>query len=199
MEALAVAAVAKKALSWVLDVIKAHSGLLSYVAAAFILWWLWSGKQDAIAERDAANAATTAAVAAHQKTKDDYRAAQAEAARLDAERIAREKARQQEINDAASKDYAQRLADVRARYQRLLGDAQTGNAAGSTTGNVTVPGLLSAPGGIDGAADLRLAGAAGLCLTPQERLIAAEQAVQLDALIDAVEKLAASQSSKPSP
>lgn len=190
MEALAVAAVAKKALSWVCGAIKAHSRILPYAAAAFALWWLWSGKKDAIAERDAANAATTAAIAAHQKTKDDYRAAQAEAARLDAERIAREKARQLEINDAVSKDHAASLAALRARYQRLLDNAKAGSAAAGATGNVAMSGLSTAPGRTAGSADLRLAGATGECLTPDERLIAAEQAIQLDALIEAVWRLA---------
>ena len=202
--ALAIGA-GRAALSWAWGALRKHAGLLPYVAAAFALWWLWGGKQDALAERDrartaqaAADAATSREIAAHRKTKDDYRAAQAEAARLDAERIAREKARQQEINDAASKDYAQRLADLRARYQRLLGNAQAGSAAGGATGNVAVPGLPAAPGGTAGAADLRLAGAAGLCLTPEERLKAAEQSAQLDALIGAVVHLTENAGASPS-
>ncbi|MFC0683555.1 hypothetical protein [Novosphingobium clariflavum] len=198
MEVLAIVGVAKKVLPWAWGAIRKHSRLLPYLAAAALVWWLWSGRQDALQQRDtaraalaAANAATATEIAAHRKTKDDYRAAQAAAARLDAERITREKARQQEINDAASKDYAQRLADLRARYQRLLGNAQPGSAAGGATGNVAVPGLPAAPGGTAGAADIRLAGAAGECLSPTERLIAAEQAAQLDALILAVERLSA--------
>lgn len=196
MEALAIVGVAKKVLSWAWGGIRKHSALLPYLAAAALVWWLWSGRQEAIQQRDtaraalaAANAATATEIAAHRKTKDDYRAAQAEAARLDAERITREKARQQEINDAASKDYAASLAALRARYQRLLDNARAGSPAGGATGNVAVPGLSTAPGGTAGAADLRLAGAAGECLTPAEQLMAAEQAAQLDALILAVERL----------
>ena len=197
MEGLAIVGVAKKVLPWAWGAIRKHSALLPYLAAAALVWWLWSGRQDALQQRDtaraalaAANAATATEIAAHRKTKDDYRAAQAEAARLDAERITREKARQQEINDAASKDYAASLAALRTRYQRLLDSARAGSAAGSAAGNDAVSGLSASPGGTAGAANLRLAGTAGECLTPAERLMAAEQALQLNDLIDAVERLA---------
>lgn len=188
--------IAKVAMSWALGAIKKHSALLPCLVAAALVWWLWSGRQDALQQRDtaraalaAANAATATEIAAHRKTKADYRAGQAEAARLDAERITREKARQQEINDAATKAYAASLTALRARYQRLLDSARAGSPAGGATGNVAVPSLSAAPGGTAGAADLRLAGAAGECLTPAERLMAAEQAAQLEALIGAVERL----------
>lgn len=189
MGALPLAAIAKSALSWAWGGIWRHRGVIALGIAAIALW-AECGRLSA--ERDAANLKAAAEKTAHQKTKDDYRAAQAKAARLDAERIAREMARQQEINDAASKDYAQRLAALRARYQRLLDDAQAGSAAGGTTGNVAVPRLSTAPRGTAAAADLRLARAFGECLTPDERLIAAEQALQLDALISAVTELATS-------
>ena len=119
----------------------------------------------------------------HRQTKDHYRAAQAEAARLDAERIAQAEARNQEINDAVSKDHARRLAALRAEYRRLLAQARAG-AVGAADG-IAVPGVPPAAGGAAEAADIRLAGAAGL--DTGERLTAAEQALQLDALIDWIE------------
>mgnify|MGYP006393383577 CR=1 FL=1 len=121
----------------------------------------------------------------HRQTKDNYRAAQDEAARLEAERLAQVKARQEEVTDAVSKDYAARLAELRARYQRLRD--QAGSAAGGAADRVAVPAVPDAPRAVDEAADLRLAGTAGDCLTPDERLIAAELALQLEGLIDWVE------------
>ncbi|MCJ1959647.1 hypothetical protein [Novosphingobium mangrovi (ex Hu et al. 2023)] len=123
--------------------------------------------------------------ASHRQTKENYRAAQDEAARLEAARLAQVKAHQEEVTDAVAKDYAARLADLRARYQRLRD--QTGSAAGGAADRVAVPAVPDASRRTDEAADLRLAGAAGACLTPDERLIAAELALQLGGLIDWVE------------
>ncbi|KPH62325.1 hypothetical protein [Novosphingobium sp. ST904] len=183
MGALPLAAIAKSVLSWAWGAIWRHRGVIALGIAAIALW---AECGQLTAERDAANQKAAAEKTAHQRTKDDYRAAQAEAARLDAERIAREMARQQEINDAASKDYAQRLAALRARYQRLLDGAKAGSPAGSASAGIAVPGLPASPGGTAQAPDIRLAGAPAECLGPSERLIAAEQAMQLDALIAAV-------------
>lgn len=135
------------------------------------------------ADRWQARAAIEAAN--HRQTKDNYRTAQDEAARLEAERLAQAKAHQEEVTDAVAKDYAARLADLRVRYQRLR--EQAGNAAGGAAGGVSVPVVSDASGRADEAADLRLARAAGACLTSDERLIAAELALQLNGLIDWVE------------
>lgn len=120
----------------------------------------------------------------HRQTKTNYRTAQATAARLEAQRLAAATARQEGITDAVKQDYAARLAALRARYERLRAQSRAG-AAGTASG-IAVPGIPETPGRADGAADIRLAGADGL--EPGERLRAAEQALQLDALIDWVER-----------
>lgn len=121
----------------------------------------------------------------HKQTKANYRAAQAEADRLEAERLAKAKAKQQEITNDVREDYAANLAALRARYQRLL-DAARARADGAAHG-VAVPAASQAPGRADAPPGLRLACPLG-GLRFEERLTAAEQAEQLNALIDWVER-----------
>lgn len=155
------------------------AGLAALALLAGLIAWGRHGY--ALADKWQAHAAVEAGN--HRQTKANYRAAQGEARRLEAMRLAAAKARQQEITDDVSTAYARRLADLRARYDRLLAQARA-RAAGAP-GGVAVPGLPGAAARTDEAPGLRLAGPA--CLSPGERLTAAEQALQLDALIDWVE------------
>ncbi|MBN9504938.1 MAG: hypothetical protein J0I69_02835 [Altererythrobacter sp.] len=141
--------------------------------------------------------------AAHQATKETYRRAQAEAARLDAERLARVQSEQQEITDAITADYRARLADARAVAQRLRDQlARAGERAAGPGGGEPVPATGATAGGAaEAAGDNRLPICRTAPLLEDERtlspldldwrLTATEQAIQLDALIDWVERQAA--------
>lgn len=124
----------------------------------------------------------------HQRTKANYRAAQFEAARLESARLARVTARQKEITDDVAQDFARRLADVRARAERLRHQAGPGAGAGGSPRCEPVPGVPVGTGGIAQApADCGLPRADQL----ERDVIASEQAEQLDALITFVERQAA--------
>ena len=103
-------------------------------------------------------------------------AAAAERARADdranAVRVA---AAQQSINRRSLDEYQTRLADIRARVERLRQAASAGDR--SLAGRAAVSGIPAAPGGIDAAA-------AQDRLPAEDALTASEQAIQLDALIN---------------
>lgn len=136
--------------------------------------------------------------AAHQATKDNYRAAQAEAARLEAARLDRVRAQQEDISDAIELDYRARLADLGARAERLRQELRTrGEPAGAGRG-VEGAALRDAAGGSGeaagdyrlpavGAGSARRSGAGLFGRSPEEQLerdvVATRQALQLDALI----------------
>lgn len=129
----------------------------------------------------------------HVRTKTDYRNAQIEAARLERQRLERVQAKQQEITDAVRNDYTIRLADARARADRLRRELQARSAAGGASAGGAVSGIPVATGGApaaaadDGLPDAALAAAERI----ERELVATEQALQLDALIDWVERQAA--------
>lgn len=113
--------------------------------------------------------------AAHAGTVANYRAAADQARRADAANAARVRAEQGAINERTSHDYQSRIAAARAAAGRLRGDEAAGAAAGAGRA-APVPGLSAATG--------TAAEAAGQDRLPHpERLIATEQAIQLDELI----------------
>ena len=128
---------------------------------------------------------------AHAQTIANYRAAaeRARAAdRANAERVAAE---QGEINERTSHDFEARLAAARARARRLREPAQATTDPGGP-GSAPVPSLsASAPGLAQGPGQDRL--------PDPDRLIATEQAIQLDELIRWVRAQAAVDSSRPAP
>lgn len=131
-----------------------------------------------------ARADLTAEQAAHLGTVNAFLAA-SEQAQKDAEANAQRVAREQEIiTDAIVSDYRGDIAALRARFDRLRAGSPRAAAGGadaavlSAAGNA--PGRADAPTGQD-----RLPSAVGLSL--DDALIASEQALQLDALIDWVE------------
>lgn len=129
-------------------------------------------------ERDTALAERDAEIQAHGLTKQTYRLAQAEAAALDRARLARVEAEQREITDDIVADYESRLGDVRARAERLR---QQLGAAGEHPAGSARSVYLPAAGDAAGRA-AEAAGDRGLSI--EERLIATEQALQLQALIE---------------
>lgn len=124
---------------------------------------------------------------AHQKTKTDYREAQAEAARQEQKRIERVKAEQQEITDAVEADYRRQLAGLHARAERLREQLQSGTGVAGAGTSIAMPRLSAAgSGSAEAAGDNGLP--AAFDRDPAEQLerdvIATEQAIQLNALID---------------
>ena len=126
--------------------------------------------------------------AAHRQTKTDYRNAQIEAARLESQRLDRVRTEQQEITDEVEADYSARLAYTRARAERLREDLRTRSAARSAADPISMPGLSAAGAETSAAAEsTRLPSDAEQL---ERDLIATEQAIQLDALIDWVKRQA---------
>jgi hypothetical protein len=120
--------------------------------------------------------------AAHLGTVNAFLAASAQA-QADAEANARRVLREQEIiTDDIVTDYRSDLAALRQRFDRL----RARNAAAADPGRAApagLPGLPDAAGRTDGAAAQAGFPAAGT-LTLPDALIASEQALQLQALID---------------
>jgi len=137
------------------------------IPLAFVCWV--RGEQ-----LDAEKAAHKLTTAAFKQQVSDYRAAYNKA-RADALAAARDVETQQErITHEVSADYQARLADVRARYSRLLAQA---NADSRDTGASDLPGVSDTAGGAD-------EGSAYCGLSLETRLVASEQALQLQALQD---------------
>lgn len=142
----------------------------------------------------------------HEQTVKNFQAAVTEA-RLQAElNMARVETEQAAITEEIVDGYEARLADARARAQRiyrtdgLRGRSPTG-AAGSGAGAAGVPGVPVAPGRAGEAAGedrLPAPGAGTGELSLPDALIATEQALQLDALIEWVNRQAAVQVAPPS-
>lgn len=166
-----------------------------YVAAhAFVIDpHLREARDTAIAQRDTAVRERDAEKLAHQRTKDQYRAAQTAAAAADAARVKRVAAEQQEITDEVVADYQGRLADARARAEQLRRTiAQAGRRPAGAPSGEPVPVAGDAAGRAPQASGDPGLPATGRTAAEQlERdLVATEQALQLDALIDFVERQA---------
>jgi hypothetical protein len=109
-------------------------------------------------------------------TVADYRAAADRARLADKANADRVKAEQAAINERVSNDFENRLAAARAAADRLRDEARTASADPGTRGTAPVPGLAASAGGPSEAAREDR-------LPPADRLIATEQAIQLDELI----------------
>lgn len=121
--------------------------------------------------------------AAHGATVANYRAAAEQARRADASNAARVKAEQAAINERTANDYETRIAAARARADSLRRQSRAGTGAGGG-GAAPVPGLSAATEGTAQAAGQDR-------LSQSERLIATEQAIQLDELVKWVKAQAA--------
>lgn len=132
-----------------------------------------------------------AEVAKHKATKQAYRDAQEEAARMQAEAIERVVAKQEKITDAVRQDYQQRIAALRARADRLRAQAEAaagGTSAAGAPDHVRLPQDGSAARGIDDPARCQEIPARDIETEITCREIAEAQATQLEALIAWVEK-----------
>ena len=153
------------------------------------------------AQRDDARRALGVERAAHQQSIANYRAAAAMArhyAQMRADDMARAG---QRINQEVADDYAKRIAALRARAGVVAAGAASGGvgrvrthagtgAAGGGASIADLSGVPNAAGRID--APPGADGFSGVCTATDSTgiataLIASEQAVQLDALIDWVE------------
>ena len=120
---------------------------------------------------------------AHAGTVANYRLAAERARAADRANADRVAAEQGQINERTSHDFEARLAAARARAQRLRQSPEAGADFGSRRG-APVPGLSAPASG--------LAQAPGQDrLSDPDRLIATEQAIQLDELIKWVRAQAA--------
>lgn len=128
--------------------------------------------------------------AKHKATKRAYIEAQEEAARLEAERLARVVARQQEITSEVEADYRNRIAALRVRADRLRAqvEAARGSGSGGSPGDVQLPEAGNPASGIDEAPDCRSLPSPDPLTEIRCREIAEEQAAQLNALIDWVQR-----------
>jgi hypothetical protein len=123
---------------------------------------------------------------AHAQTIVNHQAAVIEARRLDAANVARVKAEQAAVTREITDGLEARLADARARHDRLRAALAAG--AGGRT-DAPVPGAGGPAARVDEApgADGLPATLTAASLNLEERLLATEQALQLDALIDWIE------------
>jgi signal transduction histidine kinase len=155
--------------SWLYRILAAALG------AAALLWLVQS--RDGWRDEARANGQLfRSEQAAHGATVANYRAAAEQARREDAETLARVKAEQAEINERTGHDFETRVAAARAVAERLRQQADDAAADPRSGGGSPVPGFPRAAGGV--------AEGAGKDGLPQsDRLIATEQAIQLDELI----------------
>jgi hypothetical protein len=146
-------------------------------------------KQEVQVLRFALNKETARAdseAAKHLATKQAYRDAQAEAAELEAQRLARVVARQEKITDEVASDYRQRIVALNARVERLRAQVRSGeigSGAAGAAGGEPMPGAGDPASGIDEAPDCQRFPAADPLTDLECRRIATEQATQLSALI----------------
>jgi hypothetical protein len=113
---------------------------------------------------------------AHQQTVINYREAAETARKADAANKVRAEREQATINAEREQSYEARIADARARADRVRQQASPAPGHPGSPGAAPVPGVPGAPGG-PGAATPKGG------LSPDDRLIATEQAIQLDELI----------------
>ena len=139
-----------------------------------VRWKKESERFDQLYQQEQAAFAVTVANA--RAAADTARAAD----RANADRVA---AAQRAINERTNDDFEARLADARARAERLRIDAQSPAHPGAG-GGAAVPGLSAAAGGA-------AQGTGKDRLPPADALTATEQAIQLDELIKWVRAQAA--------
>jgi len=158
--------------------------ILGIAAAAAALLWLVQSRDHWRDEARANDRLYRGEQAAHRATVANYRAAAEQARRDDAANLARAQAEQAHINERTKNDYESRIASARARAGRLRIEAAAAAADPGAGGNSAMPGLPASSGRA-----FEAAGENGL--SRSDRLIATEQAIQLDELIKWVKAQAA--------
>lgn len=184
---------ASAAIRWLVD----HPWQLALIVAS--AWIAWA-QLVTIPDRDAtiANQVETIAArtaerdrekTAHQQTKRNYAVAQRIARDLEERRLARVAAEQESITDDVTEDYRTRLAAARSTAERLRRQfASAGAGAGGATATVDLPGAGDPASRTDASTGDR-----GLPFASADldwRLTATEQAIQLEELINWVERQA---------
>lgn len=126
-------------------------------------------------------------ILAHKETVEGFKARAAEASRVQSANLARVGAEQAAITERIADDFKSRRAELHARAERLRRQAAAGSGL---SGTVLVPGTGPAAGGADAAPGDHRFPAEGTCppLNFEERVVASDQALQLDGLISWVEK-----------
>ena len=120
---------------------------------------------------------------AHAETIANFKIATERARAADRANVERVEAAQSSISERITNDFQSRLADARARAERLRGHPQAASDLGAGR-SAPMPGLPASPAGpAQGPRQDRL--------PDPDRLIATEQAIQLDALIKWVRAQAA--------
>jgi hypothetical protein len=168
-------------------------GSQAIIAAARRCWWavpiigllLWAlALRGDLAQ---ARAALSAEQFAHQRSALNWQIATATALATDLQNRVAQERRQAEESRRIADDYEARIADARARAAGLAADRVRSEAAAADPGgrgNAPVPGVPDPARLADEAAGEDR-------LSTADALIATEQAIQLDALIDWVEAQAA--------
>jgi hypothetical protein len=158
--------------------------ILGAALAVAALLWLIQSRDHWRDEARANDKLFHAEQAARAATAANYRAAAEQARRDDAQNLARVEAEQVQINERTENDFESRIASARADARRLREQASAAAADPGARGNAPVPGLPATAGAVaEGADEDRL--------SQSERLIATEQAIQLDELIKWVKAQAA--------
>jgi hypothetical protein len=153
------------------------------LAAGALLWLIHS--RDHWRDEARSNARLFEAErAAHAATVANYRAAAEQARRADAANLARVKASQAAINERTANDFESRIAGARADARRLRGKAARAAAYPGGGRAAPVPGISASA-----RATAQEPVEAGF--SDSDRLIATEQAIQLDELIKWVRAQAA--------
>jgi membrane protein involved in colicin uptake len=117
---------------------------------------------------------------AHRQTVINYQNAAEQARKKDVANKARAEAEQKAERERTLREYEARIADARARAERLRQQLNKAGANPGSSGAAGLPGDSAASPGANAASP-----EGGLSI--DERLIATEQAIQLDELIDYVE------------
>lgn len=140
------------------------------------------------AERDAEKVGRAADNAAHRKTMEGFRTARRIAQQRAKDNVTRVKTEQAVITKEITDDFEKRIAAARARageLERLRAGAGRADPGSATAAGV--PGLPAAAAATDEAPDQAGLSPESGTLSLEDALIATEQAIQLDALIDWVE------------
>lgn len=134
-------------------------------------------------QRDAAIKAEKKALSDLFETIQNYDAAAALAQEAQAANLARVATEQNQITERISDDYENRLGELRARADQLRAVAAASDPG--LSGAVSVPATGAAAAGIAQAPGNPGLPAASICpaMNLEERIVASEQALQLDALI----------------
>lgn len=160
--------------------------IVAGIGVAVLAFMLFSAKHEAAKwERrtHAAMAQVEEERAAHLQTITNFRTAAYEAAKADAENKRRVEREVKEADQRRVASYEKRIADARAAAERLRREARAIEADPGRGGTSPVPGVPDPPG--------RVGEAPCDCgLSDAERLIATEQAIQLDELISWLKEIA---------